>query len=108
VRVAAARFCHRGEPRPVPVDAACCRPWCGSLLFVVGVVAGCRLLLLVGGVVACCIPQLLADRQPKVSDRQMILKVCITVCARVLVREVKVNQIVCDFLGYHRERIGAP
>ena len=104
--VAAARFCHRGEPRPVPVDdAACCRPWCGSLLFVV---AGCRLLLLVGGVVACCIPQLLADRQPKVSDRQMILKVCITVCARVLVREVKVNQIVCDFLGYHRERIGAP
>ena len=99
VPAAAARFCHRGEPRPVPVDeAACCRPWCGSLL-----------LLLVGGVVACCIPQLLADRQPKVSDRQMIiLKVCITVCARVLVREVKVNQIVCDFLGYHRERIGAP
>ena len=84
MRVAAARFCHRGEPRPVPVDAACCRPWCGSLLFVVGVVAGCRLLLLVGGVVACCIPQLLADRQPKVSDRQMIiLKKCALQCVRV-------------------------
>ena len=84
MRVAAARFCHRGEPRPVPVDAACCRPWCGSLLFVVGVVAGCRLLLLVGGVVACCIPQLLADRQPKVCDRQMIiLKKCACQCVRV-------------------------
>ena len=70
--VAAARLCHSVSRRPVPVDAAC-RPLCGSLLP-----------LLVGGVVACCCPLLLADRQPKVSDRQMIiLKVCKTVCARV-------------------------
>jgi hypothetical protein len=38
----------------------------------------------------------------------MILKKCALQCARVLGREVKVNQIVCDFLGYHRERIRAP
>ena len=84
VPVAAARFCHRGEPRPLPVDAAGCRPWCGSLLLLF-LVAGCRLLLLVGGVAACCIPQLLADRQPKLSDRQMIIlkTVHYSVCACV-------------------------
>ena len=43
VPVAAARLCHSGSRRPVPVDAACCRPLCGSLL-----------LLRVGGVVARC------------------------------------------------------
>jgi hypothetical protein len=84
VPVAAARLCHSGSRRPVPVDAAFCRP----LLVLVGgvVVAGCRPLLplLVGGVVACCCPLLLADRQPKVSDRQMIiLKLCVSVSARV-------------------------
>ena len=92
VPVAAARLCHSGSRRPVPVDSACCRPLCGSLLLLLvgGVVACCHplcgslLLLLVGGVVACCCPLLLADRQPKVSDRQMIiLKVCMAVCARV-------------------------
>ena len=82
VPVAAARLCHSGRRRPVPVDAACCRP---LLVLVCGVVAGCRALLplLVVGVVACCCPQLLADRQPKVSDRQMILTLCMSVCARV-------------------------
>ena len=82
VPVAAARLCHSGRRRPVPVDAACCRPLCGSLLVLV---ACCPLLLLlVGGVGACCFPLLLADRQPKVSDRQMkILKLCMSVCARV-------------------------
>jgi hypothetical protein len=73
VPVAAARLCHSGRRCPVPVDAACCRPLSGSLLP-----------LLVGGVVACCCPLLLADRQPKVSDRQMIiLKLYMSVCARV-------------------------
>jgi len=73
VAVAAARLCHSGSRRAVPVDAACCRLLCGSLL----------LLLLVGGVIACCL-LLLDDREPKVSDRQMIiLKVCMSVCARV-------------------------
>ena len=72
VPVAAAHFCHSGSRRPVLVDAACCRPLCGSLLP-----------LLVGVVGACC-PLLLADRQPKMSDRQMIiLKVCMSVCAPV-------------------------
>ena len=81
VPVAAARRCHSGRRRPVPVDAACCR-----LLLLLVLVACCRplLLLLVGGVGACCCPLLLADRQPKVSDRQMIiLKLCTSVCARV-------------------------
>jgi len=59
VPVAAARLCHSGSRRPVPVDAACCRP---LLVLVGGVVACCPLLLLlVGGVVACCCPLLLAD-----------------------------------------------
>jgi len=48
VPVASARLCHIGSRRPVPVDAASCRPLCGSLL------------VLVGGVVTCC-PLLLAD-----------------------------------------------
>ena len=42
VPVAAARLCHSGRRRPVPVDAACCRP---LLVLVGGVVAGCRALL---------------------------------------------------------------
>ena len=46
---AAARLCHSGSRRPVPVDDACCRPRCGTLLP-----------LLVGGVVACY-PLLIAD-----------------------------------------------
>jgi len=90
VPVAAAHLCRSGSRRPVPVDTACC-PLCVLLLLLVGgVVACCRPLcgsllpLLVGGVVACCCPVLQADRQPKVSDRQMIiLKVCMSVCARV-------------------------
>ena len=76
VPVAAARLCQSGSRRPLPVDAACCRP----LLVLAGVVAGCSplLLVLVGGVGACCCPLLLADRQPKVRDRQMIiLKKCV-------------------------------
>jgi len=73
VPVVAARLCHSGSRRPVPVNAACHRPLCGSLLP-----------LLVGGVGACC-SLLIADRQPKVSDRQIILlKLCMSVCARVL------------------------
>jgi hypothetical protein len=71
VPVSAARLCQSGSRRPVPVDAAaaCCRPLCGSLL------------LLVGGVGACCSP---LCRQPKVSDRQMIiLKKCALQCVRV-------------------------
>ena len=86
VPVAAARLCHSGSRRPVPVDVACCRP---LLVFVGGVVACCplcgsQLPLFVGGVGACCCPLLLADRQPKVSDRQMIiLQLCMSVCARV-------------------------
>ena len=77
VPVAASRLCHSGSRSSVPVDAACCRlllrvlvaccPLCGSLLRV-----------------ACCCPLLLADRQPKVSDRQMIiLKKCACQCVRV-------------------------
>ena len=70
----------------MPVDAACCRP---LLVLVAGVVAyrplcGSQLPLFVGGVGACCCPLLLADRQPKVSDRQMIiLKKCACQCVRV-------------------------
>ena len=98
VPVVAARLCHSGSRRPVPVNAACHRPLCGP-----------QLPLFVGGVGACCCPLLLADRQPKVSDRLMIiLKVCMSVCARVLIREVKVNLFVCDVWSYHRERIRAP
>ena len=50
VPVAAARLCQGGSRRPVPVDDACCRPGCGTLLP-----------LLVGGVVVACCPLLLAD-----------------------------------------------
>jgi len=88
VPVAASHLCHSGSRRPVPVDAACCRPL--LLVLVGGVVACClplwgsQLPLFVGGVGACCCPLLLADRQPKVSDRQMIiLKLYMSVCARV-------------------------
>ena len=86
---AAARRCHSGRRRPEPVDAACCRPLlvlvscCRPLLVLFSC---CRplLLLLVGGVGACCCPLLLADRQPKVRDRQMIiLKKCACQCVRV-------------------------
>jgi hypothetical protein len=114
VPVAAARLCHSGSRRPVPVDAACCRPL--LLVFIGGVVACCRPLcgsqlpLFVSGVGACCCPLVLADKQPKVSDRQVIiLKKCACQCVRVcLVREVKVNLFGCDVWGYHRERIRAP
>ena len=76
----------------------CCRPLCGS-----------QLPLFVGGVFAACCPLLLADRQPKVSDRQMIiLKKWACQCVRVFVSEVKVNLFVCDVRGFHRERTGAP
>ena len=99
VPVAAARLCHSGSRRPVPVDAACCRPRCGTLLP-----------LLVGGVIVACCPLLLADRETKVSDRQIIiLKKCACQCVRVcLVREVKVNLFGCDVWGYRRERTRAP
>ena len=73
VPVAAAHICHSGSRRPVPVDAACCRPRCGTLLP-----------LFVGGVVACC-PLLLADyrTQGEGSANDNIKKVCMSVCARV-------------------------
>jgi len=46
VPVAAARLCHSGSRRPVPVDAAFCRP----LLVLVGGVVACRPLLVLVGV----------------------------------------------------------
>jgi len=73
VPVAAARLCHSGSRSPVPVDAACCRPLCGSLL------------VLVGGVVACRCSLLWVDyrTQGEWSAEYKIKKVCISVCARV-------------------------
>jgi len=83
VPVAAARLCHSGSRRPVPVDAAYCRP---LMVLVGGVVACCRplLLLLVGGVVACCCPLLLADYRTQGEwSADDNIKKCACQCARV-------------------------
>ena len=84
VPVAAAHLCHSGSRRPeptLPVDAACsvrCLGRCCCLL--VSLAQGCCRLL----PVARCCPCYSLITQPKASDQDMILlKVCMSVCARV-------------------------